>query len=130
MNASEAATYVRNSIRELIAALPADSAARRSLEAAAPRLNREASEASEWWDEMQSRPPEARVERVGRWTYSVSITHGVMSRGYWNAWGRDRAERKARRKLASYVRRESYRYPVSVVKSAVPVVGGEDNGDV
>jgi hypothetical protein len=52
--------------------------------------------------------PEARIEQTGRWTYSITITHGLMSigpGGYgWLRFGRDRAERKAMRELARYKR--------------------------
>ena len=57
--------------------------------------------------------PEARIEQAGRWTYSVYVTHGLMSIGPnglpWLRLGRKRAERKARRELARYKRQEARR---------------------
>lgn len=58
--------------------------------------------------------PEAHAEirQVGRWTYRVSIHDGCLvygPDGYgWRVWGRRRAERKARRELAQYLRREEH----------------------
>jgi len=53
-------------------------------------------------------PPEARIRRAGRWTYYVEVHHGMIQWGPngsgWFVLGRRRAERKARRLLAAYVR--------------------------
>lgn len=53
-------------------------------------------------------PPEARIERTGRWKYYVTVHHGITTWGPggrgWAVLGRRRAERKARRLLTQYVR--------------------------
>ena len=52
--------------------------------------------------------PEAVIERRGRWWHLVYVDHGLMRwgpDGYgWHVLGAKRAERKARRVLASYLR--------------------------
>jgi hypothetical protein len=52
--------------------------------------------------------PRARVQRIGRWTYSVNVAHGYTTwgpnGGSWHVLGRSHAERKARRVLARYLR--------------------------
>lgn len=52
--------------------------------------------------------PRAEIRQIGRWTYRVSVHHGVTVWGpngcCWHVYGRRRAERKARRVLASYLR--------------------------
>jgi hypothetical protein len=56
-------------------------------------------------------PPTAEIEQTGRWTYRVAILHGPMSYGPdgygWLRLGRRLAERKGRRELARYLRREA-----------------------
>jgi hypothetical protein len=50
--------------------------------------------------------PEAVITREGRWVYHVTITDGLTQlNSPWLAFGRSHAERRARRKLAWYVRR-------------------------
>lgn len=51
------------------------------------------------------RPPEARVTQVGRWSYRVTVTHGLFVEYRDSVWGQRRAERVARRRLDRYVRR-------------------------
>jgi hypothetical protein len=57
-------------------------------------------------DGFDQDPPHAQIKRVGRWTYSVIVEHGLISwgpKGYpWHVLGRKRAERKARRVLRRY----------------------------
>ena len=51
--------------------------------------------------------PTAEVTKVGRWKWRVRIVHGIMQYGPdgygWHVFGRQRAERKARRELAHYL---------------------------
>jgi hypothetical protein len=55
---------------------------------------------------LTNTPPAARIERVGRWRYSICITYGILQRGpeggWWYRCGRASAERKARRELARF----------------------------
>lgn len=46
--------------------------------------------------------PEAVVERVGRWLYSISIEHGIMHHHVRHVLGWERAMRKARQELQRY----------------------------
>ena len=54
--------------------------------------------------------PVAEIEQTGRWIYRVAIIHGPMSYGPdgygWLRPGRRWAERKGRRELARYLRKE------------------------
>ena len=54
------------------------------------------------------RTPQVRVQRIGRWTYSVVLEDGHRSWGpdgvSWIVFGRGHAERKGRRVLARYLR--------------------------
>lgn len=51
--------------------------------------------------------PHAEVTRLGRWWWRVAIHDGLMVYGPggwgWRVFGRDRAERKARRELRRYL---------------------------
>lgn len=64
-------------------------------------------------------PSEAHIERRGRWTYLVSVHHGITIWAPdgigWYVLGRRRAERKARRVLARYVRQLTAGQDVQVV---------------
>jgi hypothetical protein len=55
---------------------------------------------------MQDGEPEAHIRRVGRWTYYVTVTHGIISwgpdGGGWHVLGRKRAHRKAEWALRRY----------------------------
>jgi hypothetical protein len=57
--------------------------------------------------------PVAEIEQVGHWIYRIAIIHGMMSYGPdgygWHRPGRGRAERKGRRELARYLRKEERR---------------------
>jgi hypothetical protein len=63
------------------------------------------SEVQPWW---KTGEPEAVVERTGRWWHSVYVRHGVIrwapSGNGWHVFGAKRADRKARKVLAAYVR--------------------------
>ncbi len=49
--------------------------------------------------------PTIAIRRVGRWTYSISISHGLIRYGdETRAIGRRRADRKGARLLAKYLR--------------------------
>ena len=54
--------------------------------------------------------PVAEIEQTGRWIYRVTIIHGMMSYGPggcgWLRPGLRWAERKGRRELARYLRKE------------------------
>jgi hypothetical protein len=55
-------------------------------------------------------PPEAHIEQIGRFTWSVTIRHGALagfSGGYWTRIGRRAAERTAHRALDRYNRKLS-----------------------
>jgi hypothetical protein len=55
-------------------------------------------------------PPKAVITQVGRWRYWFTICHGTTElSGGWHVWGRVRAEKKARRVLAKYLRDEARR---------------------
>jgi hypothetical protein len=73
---------------------------------------------TEWVDPYDS-PPEARVERLGRWWFRVYVTHGLSQwgpDGYgWHVLGERRAHAKARRVLRRYVDREARRADVQTV---------------
>lgn len=62
------------------------------------------------WSDPWMEPPEAKVERLGRWWYRVYVTHGLMQygpAGYgWHVFGERRALTKARRVLRKYIERE------------------------
>lgn len=66
---------------------------------------------------MTEEQPYAEIKRDGRWTYTIKIyddgsIHGPGMSGViigWRAWGRKRAEAKARRVLAAYVRKQEQR---------------------
>lgn len=48
----------------------------------------------------------AKIQRIGRWTYRVLIYGSrTVYIGNWVVWGRNRAERVARRKLQQCLRR-------------------------
>ncbi|GGM26963.1 hypothetical protein GCM10011608_09710 [Micromonospora sonchi] len=53
--------------------------------------------------------PEAVVERLGRWWYLVYVRHGASrwapNGNGWYVFGAERADRKARKVLAAYVRK-------------------------
>ncbi len=58
--------------------------------------------------------PYAEVKKIGRWTYKVSVHHGVMvwgpsygGPGGWFVLGEKRAHRKASRVLRAYRRSEA-----------------------
>ena len=64
--------------------------------------------------------PEVHIGQHGRWSYVVSIHHGLMRLGPyygygWVRWGRSRAERKGRRELAKYKRDEARRRNVRTI---------------
>lgn len=65
-------------------------------------------------------PPEAVVERPGRWRYRVYVRDGWVlwgPNGYgWAVFGRQRAARKAGRVIAGYVRDRERRADVFVVR--------------
>lgn len=63
----------------------------------------------------------AEVRKVGRWTYRVAITHGILQwggwEGYgWHVWGRRRADRKATRELAAYLRQRARHADVHTIE--------------
>lgn len=62
-------------------------------------------------------PPHAQVQRIGRWTYLVSVHHGLSVWGPnasgWSVLGRRRANRKAAKVLARYLRDEGRRADVT-----------------
>lgn len=64
--------------------------------------------------------PEAEIQQVGRWTYRVSVSHGLLTYGPdgygWHILGRRRAERKAERALARYIRKQAREAEVVVVE--------------
>lgn len=68
------------------------------------------------WDDIDDEP-RAEVQQIGRWTYRVSVIHGICSwgpDGYgWHVLGRRRAARKARKALARYLRQEVRRSVVA-----------------
>lgn len=63
-----------------------------------------------WLHDLRHEPC-AEVERTGRWTYRVSVTDGMTVWGpYGYGWlvvGHKRAQRKARRVLARYLKQEA-----------------------
>ncbi|MGW9196081.1 hypothetical protein [Micromonospora chersina] len=65
--------------------------------------------------------PEAVIERTGRWWHLVYIRHGLMRSGPggygWHVLGASRAERKARRVLAAYLRRQGYEREARVIRA-------------
>lgn len=61
--------------------------------------------------------PYARITRAGRWTYSVRIVDGLMWFGTGCVFGAARAERKAKRELRRYLRREAWRQQVTRVEA-------------
>lgn len=62
---------------------------------------------------MTDDQPRVVVQRVGRWTYTVIIEHGMLEYGPdgmpWLVLGRRRAERKAAREYARFLRRRGWR---------------------
>lgn len=52
-------------------------------------------------------PPTVTVERFGRWTYFVNLTHGLTDVDGWHVFGEKRARKLARRKLNRYNRRRA-----------------------
>lgn len=62
--------------------------------------------------------PYAEIRRTGRWTYYVTVKHGILSYGYgWIVLGRRRAERKGARELARYQAAEQRRQqPVAIIR--------------
>jgi hypothetical protein len=65
----------------------------------------------EWTD---TGPPYVEITQIGRWTYDINISDGLMC---WDGWprpaygSRKHAEKKARRCLAKYMR-ERGREPI------------------
>jgi hypothetical protein len=63
------------------------------------------------WQDLYASPPEAKVERHGRWWFRVYVSHGLMQwgpGGYgWLVFGERRAYAKARRVLRKYNDREA-----------------------
>lgn len=52
--------------------------------------------------------PYARVQQVRRWTYMITIAGGSPAAAWWRV-GHKRAERKARKVLAAYIRDQERR---------------------
>jgi hypothetical protein len=56
--------------------------------------------------------PRAEIEQTGRWTYRITVHHGMIQWGLdgvgWTAFGRKRAERKARKVLRKYLQRQAW----------------------
>lgn len=78
-----------------------------------------ASSADDPWDDK----PYAEIKPVGRWTYRVSVMHGLLSYGPndgygWLVFGRARAERKAAKVLVRYLRDEARRADVTRVETS------------
>lgn len=70
--------------------------------------------------QQPSQQPRAEIRQIGRWTYRVSVHHGVTVWGpngcCWHVYGRRRAERKARRVLTSYLRmQQRHAMPLAAV---------------
>lgn len=63
--------------------------------------------------------PRAVVQRIGRWTYTVSVQHGLIqwgpNGGGWLVLGRKRAMRKASKVLARYRQRMERREDITAV---------------
>lgn len=63
--------------------------------------------------------PYVEIKQVGRWTYTVKGCHGIgqwgPNGGAWFVHGKRRAERKARRVLAAYMRNERLRAQPPIV---------------
>lgn len=60
--------------------------------------------------EIPDRPPRAVITQTGRWMYHIDIEHNMLTTiEGWTAFGRARAEKKARRVLRRYVVREARR---------------------
>ncbi len=66
--------------------------------------------------------PRAEVQRLGRWSYRVSVQHGLLCYGPggygWHVLGRQRAERKGARALARYLRDEARRADTKIIGEA------------
>lgn len=76
--------------------------------------------ANDDWDDVDDQP-RGEVQRIGRWTYLVSVrreltTYGPGASG-WPVLGRRRAERKAARVLAHYMRDEKRAADVTIVEA-------------
>jgi hypothetical protein len=57
------------------------------------------------WDDIEiDDTPRAEVQRIGRWTYRVSIKQGLIDGYDWHVFGRRRAARKAVKVLRRYLR--------------------------
>lgn len=57
-----------------------------------------------------SNEPFMDITQAGRFTYDVTLHHGMSSfRPGWRVLGRRRAERKAARELARYKRKQAWR---------------------
>lgn len=73
------------------------------------------------WEDLDNERPHAEVQRVGRWTYVVTVHHGLTCYGPggrgWLVLGRRHAERKAARVLARYLRDEAHRADVTRVEA-------------
>jgi hypothetical protein len=71
------------------------------------------------WTDPYDSPPEAKVERLGRWSFLVYVTHGLSQwgpDGYgWRVFGERRAHAKARRVLRKYVDNEARKADVQTV---------------
>ena len=56
--------------------------------------------------------PCAEIEQTGRWTYTVTVHHGMIQWGPngagWIVFGRKWAERKARKVLRQYLQRQAW----------------------
>lgn len=74
-----------------------------------------------WSDPLES-PPEAKVERLGRWWFRVYVSHGLSQYGPdgygWHVLGERRAHRKAKAVLRRYVERERRHATVETVTLA------------
>jgi hypothetical protein len=51
-------------------------------------------------------PPRVQITRTGRWEHVVELIDGMFVESRWYVLGRERAERKARRKLNRYKARQ------------------------
>lgn len=72
------------------------------------------------WNEVELTPiaapegsPKAHIRRVGRWSYEVWVTHGILQWGPngapWRVYGAKRAARSAFRHLRRYIDEEQRR---------------------
>lgn len=68
------------------------------------------------FDDEHNEGPYAKVSRVSRWTYHVSIWSPSCSSADWKVTFRWRAKRKARKALDAYYRRIAYRSDVMKIR--------------